>query len=119
MINPLTPPSTYKPKQHQTWGNLSGSSLGLILSQVAQNTPFIVITPDLLSAQSLVDEIQFYAPTDLLQFPDWETLPYDLFSPHQDIISERLATLYKLPSIERGAMCVPVNTLMQRLARSC
>jgi len=116
MINPLNPPSTYKPKQHQTWSNLSGSSLGLILSQVAQNTPFIVITPDLLSAQSLVDEIQFYNPTDKLQFPDWETLPYDFFSPHQDIISERLATLYKLPTIERGVLCLPVNTLMQRLA---
>ena len=116
MINPLTPPSTYKPQQRQTWGNLHGSSLGLVLSQVAQNTPFIVITPDLLSAQSLVDEIQFFAKTENLQFPDWETLPYDLFSPHQDIISERLATLYKLPSIERGVVCLPVNTLMQRLA---
>jgi len=116
MINPLNPPSIYKPKQHQSWGNLHGSSLGLILSQVAQNAPFIVITPDLLSAQSLMDEIQFYAPTDLLHFPDWETLPYDLFSPHQDIISQRLGTLYKLPSIERGVLCLPVNTLMQRLA---
>jgi transcription-repair coupling factor (superfamily II helicase) len=116
MINPLTPPSTYKPQQRQSWGNLHGSTLGLILSQVAQNTPFIVITPDLLSAQSLVDEIQFFAKTENLQFPDWETLPYDLFSPHQDIISERLATLYKLPTIERGVLCVPVNTLMQRLA---
>jgi transcription-repair coupling factor (superfamily II helicase) len=116
MINPLNPPSIYKPQQHQSWGNLHGSSLGLILSQAAQNTPFIVITPDLLSAQSLVDEIQFYNPTDKLQFPDWETLPYDLFSPHQDIVSERLATLYNLPSIECGVLCVPVNTLMQRLA---
>ena len=46
MINPLNPPSTYKPQQCQSWGNLHGSSLGLILSQAAQNTPFIVITPE-------------------------------------------------------------------------
>ncbi len=51
----------------------------------------------------------------LLQLPDWETLPYDTFSPHQDIVSERLATLYRLPSLQRGILIVPVTTLMLRL----
>ena len=48
--------------------------------------------------------------------PDWETLPYDVFSPHQDIVSQRLATLYRLPQRRRGVLVVPVATLMQRLA---
>ncbi|MBS3896061.1 transcription-repair coupling factor [Silanimonas sp.] len=52
----------------------------------------------------------------VLHFPDWETLPYDLFSPHPDIISERVAALYRLPSLSRGVLVVPVSTLLQRLA---
>ncbi|HID49570.1 MAG TPA: DEAD/DEAH box helicase, partial [Chromatiales bacterium] len=52
----------------------------------------------------------------LVPFPDWETLPYDAFSPHQDIISERLAALAQLPTLRRGILLVPVPTLMHRLA---
>jgi len=52
----------------------------------------------------------------VLHFPDWETLPYDLFSPHPDIISARLATLASLPDINRGLLIVPASTLLQRLA---
>jgi len=115
-LSPLYP--TLTPKQRQNWGRLYGSSVGLVISQAAQKTPVIVITPDSLSAQRLVEDIQFYAKPDLplLIFPDWETLPYDLFSPHQDIISERLTTLYHLPDIEQGVLVLPVNTLMSRLA---
>ena len=50
-----------------------------------------------------------------LHFPDWETLPYDLFSPHPDIVSQRVAALYRLPSTQRGVLVVPVSSLMQRL----
>ena len=50
-----------------------------------------------------------------MNFPDWETLPYDVFSPHQDIISERLATLGRLASLGRGVLIVPVTTLMVRI----
>ena len=49
-------------------------------------------------------------------FPDWETLPYDTFSPHQDIISQRLATLYQLSRMDKGIVIVPISTLIQRLA---
>lgn len=52
----------------------------------------------------------------VLPFPDWETLPYDLFSPHPDIVSHRLAALHRLPSLKRGIVVVPVQTLLQRLA---
>ena len=51
----------------------------------------------------------------VLHFADWETLPYDLFSPHPDIISQRISTLYRLPTTRRGVLVVPVATLMQRL----
>ncbi|HTD28076.1 MAG TPA: transcription-repair coupling factor, partial [Xanthomonadaceae bacterium] len=51
----------------------------------------------------------------VLHFPDWETLPYDLFGPHPDIVSQRVATLYGLPTTRRGVLVVPVATLMQRL----
>ncbi|TAL03872.1 MAG: DEAD/DEAH box helicase, partial [Porticoccaceae bacterium] len=51
----------------------------------------------------------------ILHLPDWETLPYDLFSPHQDIVSERLQTLCRLPSTRRGILVAPATTLMKRL----
>ena len=109
---------TCQPRQRQDWGHLYGSSAGLVISIVAQKTPLIVITPDSFSAQRLVDDIQFYAVADLpiLSFPDWETLPYDSFSPHQDIISDRLTTLYHLPDIENGVLILPVSTLMYRVS---
>jgi len=117
ILSPLHPILTCKPKQRQDWGNLYGSSIGLVISQAAQQAPLIVITPDSLTAQRLVEDIQFYAPDlSLLNFPDWETLPYDLFSPHQDIISDRLTTLYHLSDIKKGVLVLPISTLMYRLA---
>ncbi len=52
---------------------------------------------------------------EILHFPDWETLPYDQFSPHQDIISQRLKTLYRLPALKKGLLILPVSTLLQRV----
>ena len=117
-MNPLVPNFTCKAKQRQHCGHLYGSSIGLVINQAAQHAPLMVITPDSLSAQRLLEEIQFYAHKDLplLLLPDWESLPYDLFSPHQDIISERLTTLYHLPGLKRGVLILPVNTLMSRIA---
>jgi transcription-repair coupling factor (superfamily II helicase) len=54
--------------------------------------------------------------TPITLFPDWETLPYDSFSPHQDIVSQRLETLFRFTQQGEGIFIVPVNTLMQRLA---
>jgi transcription-repair coupling factor (superfamily II helicase) len=81
----------------------------------------MVITPDAPSAQRLEDEMRFFCGetiqnTPLVHFPDWETLPYDVFSPHQDIVSERLSTLAQLPSLHQGVLIVPVTTLMVRIA---
>ncbi len=114
--NPIHPPLNCKPKQRQDWSRLYGSSVGLAISQAAQNAPLIVITPDSLSAQRLIEDIQFFSDLPVLTFPDWETLPYDIFSPHPDIISERLNTLYQLPTLEKGLLVLPINTLMLRLA---
>jgi transcription-repair coupling factor (superfamily II helicase) len=121
--NPLAPPPIRQAKLRQTWSNLHGSSIALVLSQMAQHHVCIVITPDSLTAQRVQEEIKFYtrataddAPSiPLFTFPDWETLPYDIFSPHQDIISERLTTLYHLPDLTHGILILPVTTLMYRL----
>lgn len=80
-----------------------------------------VVTANALDAQRLLDEIAFFAP-DLrcALFPDWETLPYDTFSPHQDLISERLATLWRISQRdkENGAdvVIVPATTALYRVA---
>lgn len=102
-------------------GQLYGSAAGLLLARAAQqhDGPLLVITDDMGSAQRLESEIRFYLGRDklpILHFPDWETLPYDTFSPHQDIISERLQTLQQLPDFQRGILLVPVATIMQRIA---
>lgn len=118
--NPLKPPLPTKPGQRLTWRNLQGSSLGLALSAAiaeSQKT-VVIITPDTLSANRLEYELQFFQQQNalpILQFPDWETLPYDYFSPHQDIISGRLATLYKLRTLHQGAIITPISTLMHRV----
>ncbi len=103
------------------WGQLYGSSYGLALAATARRHagPLLVVTEDTLSAQRLEYELRFYAGDDpalpVLSFPDWETLPYDNFSPHQDIVSQRLEALYRLPDLQRGVLIVPLTTLMLRL----
>ena len=81
--------------------------------------PVIVLAADPAAAAEFDDELNFYLggaePLPLLSFPAWETLPYDAFSPYQDIVSERLLTLQRLPDLERGVLVIPVATLMQRL----
>ena len=79
----------------------------------------VVITPDSRSADQLSAELGFFGADNscastLLTFPDWETLPYDSFSPHQDIVSQRLHTLYQLPKLSSGILVIPITTLMQR-----
>lgn len=92
-----------------------GSATALALAQVAASAPLLVITPNTASAQRLEQDLAFYSSVPVLPFPDWETLPYDSFSPHQDIISARLRTLRQLQDGARGIVLVPINTLMQRL----
>ncbi|MDR5650963.1 hypothetical protein QKW61_015420, partial [Staphylococcus nepalensis] len=66
----------------------------------------------------LRDEIQQFTQLPIETLSDWETLPYDNFSPHQEIISHRLSTLYRLPTMQKGVLILPVNTLMQKVCPS-
>ncbi|WP_075181014.1 transcription-repair coupling factor [Pantoea sp. 1.19] len=77
--------------------------------------PVMIVTADMQAALRLQEEIRQYSAQPVDTLADWETLPYDSFSPHQDIISARLATLYQLPTRREGALVLPVNTLMQRV----
>ena len=104
-------------KQH--WGNLPGAALSLAIAEAASNAKrfTLLLTADSQSAERLQEELAFFAPElPVLHFPDWETLPYDLFSPHQDIVSQRIATLYQLPELSHGVLVVPITTALHRLA---
>ncbi|WP_411912044.1 MULTISPECIES: transcription-repair coupling factor [Pseudomonas] len=104
-------------KQH--WGNLPGAALSLAIAEAASNAKrfTLLLTADSQSAERLQEELSFFTPDlPVLHFPDWETLPYDLFSPHQDIISQRIAALYRLPELKHGVLVVPITTALHRLA---
>lgn len=103
----------------QTWGNLPGAALSLAIAEAANAAKrfTLLLTADSQSAERLEQELKFFAPElPVLHFPDWETLPYDLFSPHQDIISQRIASLYRLPELSHGILVVPITTALHRLA---
>jgi len=104
-------------KQH--WGNLPGAALSLAIAEAASNAKrfTLLVTADSQSAERLQEELAFFAPElPVLHFPDWETLPYDLFSPHQDIVSQRISALYQLPELSHGVLVVPITTALHRLA---
>ncbi len=76
----------------------------------------MVIAANALEAQRLVEEIPFFAPKLRVHLlPDWETLPYDHFSPHQDLVSERLATLHHIRSKPVDVVVVPITTALYPL----
>ncbi len=114
----FTPSLHYQTGQRRFWGELHGSSLSLLIANTANRhtAPVIVVCNDMPATRQLYHELQFFCPSTIPIFilPDWETLPYDQFSPHQDIISERLATLYSLPSLTHGIILLPISTLMHR-----
>ncbi|MCX7266258.1 MAG: transcription-repair coupling factor [Burkholderiales bacterium] len=103
-----------------------GSADAVLLAQLGEREKAAgrltaVVTTDASDAQRLIDEIAFFAPSlRCAVFPDWETLPYDTFSPHQDLISERLATLWRISqrSQEQGVdlVLMPATTALYRLA---
>jgi transcription-repair coupling factor (superfamily II helicase) len=98
--------------------SLALAQLGLKLSATAdrQKQPLVVITASAFEAQRLLDEIPFFAPKLCVNLlPDWETLPYDHFSPHPDLISERLATLYQISQNACDIIIVPAGTALLRL----
>src|SRR5258706_10371930 len=97
---------------------LAGSSDALALSRLAvESRPLAVFTANALDAGRLLEEIAWFAPQlRTCMLPDWETLPYDSFSPHHDLVSERLATLYR---IQRGDFDIIVVPAAPPLVRLC
>jgi transcription-repair coupling factor (superfamily II helicase) len=119
--SPLLPRWPQQPGASLRWRHLLGSGRGLAIARAAEahSGPLLVITRDTRTARQIEDEIRFYLGATehvpLLPFPDWESLPYDAFAPHPDIISERLLTLYRLPELTRGIVLVTATTLQHRL----
>lgn len=105
-----------KPGTH--WQGISAAGYALKLANASQkiDKPFILLTPDTATAIRLENNLRFFGQTKVWQLPDWETLAYDHFSPHNEIISQRLHTLHQLPLLTQGIVIVPVATLMQRIA---
>ena len=116
----LSVPALKKKSDRLIFGNLLGSSQALAISESAkqQASPLILIVNDTPTALKLRQELEFFVEDELelVTFPDWETLPYDNFSPHQDIISNRIETLYKLPHLKNAILIVPISTLLLRIA---
>ncbi|MFO1318873.1 MAG: transcription-repair coupling factor [Burkholderiales bacterium] len=103
--------------QRHTTGALPGSSDALALAELAATRkPLCVITASAVDARRLLDEIRWFDPALKAHvLPDWETLPYDAFSPHQDLVSERLETLYLLATGTADVVIVPISTALMRL----
>lgn len=101
------------------WTNLAGSSSSIAIMHGAMKSESLtlLITEDTSTALSLNEELESINDENLgiHLFPDWETLPYDSFSPHQDIISQRLSTLYQLSRMQKGIVIVPAHTLTHYL----
>ena len=105
------------PHSRPRYTHLVGSSDALALAQyAASHTPLVIIAANALEAQRLLEEIPFFGPKLRVHLlPDWETLPYDHFSPHQDLISERLATLHHIRSNNFDVVIVPITTALYPL----
>jgi transcription-repair coupling factor (superfamily II helicase) len=106
------------PGQRTSTALLHGSSDAPLLAELAARArPLLVLTESAWQAQRLLQEIPFFAPQlRLHMLPDWETLPYDHFSPHHDLVSERLATLCQLVRGDIDIALVPVTTALYRMA---
>ncbi|MDG1485885.1 MAG: transcription-repair coupling factor [Porticoccaceae bacterium] len=110
-----------KPGDKQHWGELRAAGRALAVAEAALDYSGLtmLVTETARQAAEQTRALQFFTAEQQLpiySFPDWETLPYDIFSPHQDIISQRLQTLANLPSARQGIIVVPLSTLMHRIA---
>ena len=107
------------PGERLQWSRLYGAAKSIALAEAARQRagPVVVIAADVIRAQHFEAEFAFFAPdVPRYEIPDWETLPYDRFSPYQDIISARIATLGMLPELSTGVLIIPTAAIMHRLA---
>jgi transcription-repair coupling factor (superfamily II helicase) len=116
LLKPLLPDAS---AVRVRWGQLYGGAAALAIAETARTSrrAMLVIAAGAREAERLRGELEFFVGGELpvRLFPDWETLPYDLFAPHPDIVSERLASLHALPTLKQGIVVVALSTLMQRL----
>ncbi|WP_323752138.1 transcription-repair coupling factor [Marinobacter sp.] len=128
----IAPAAPSQASDHRKWGQLQGCSNALAICESARSHKglTLVVTRSTDDAIRLEQAVRFFLSlppeedgatitedgVELLSLPDWETLPYDLFSPHQDITSRRIRTLHRLPTTDHGILIVPARTLMHRLA---
>ncbi|HEX6638528.1 MAG TPA: transcription-repair coupling factor [Steroidobacteraceae bacterium] len=112
-----TPPA---PQAHVRWHQLYGAARSLTLAEAieADTRPWLVIARDARELDQLRAELGFFlgGSRPLHALPDWEVLPYDVFSPHPDIISERLSALAEMPRLKSAVILAAADTLGQRLA---
>ncbi|HEY5802094.1 MAG TPA: transcription-repair coupling factor [Lysobacter sp.] len=118
-----TPPLPKAGQQRAWWrAPASPSALAFHIAAAARvhAGPVLAVARDNQTAHQLESDLQTLVGGEtglpVLAFPDWETLPYDIFSPHPDIVSQRMSALHRLPTLKRGIVIVPVQTLLQRLA---
>ena len=122
MSEPIFAPPVPTPSHPRVqWGQCREAGLSLAVARAATslNEPLLLITPDVQSAARIEQELRFFLhdeTLDVVYFPDWETLPYDTFSPLPELVSQRLLTLHQLRSLRRGIVIVALATLLQRIA---
>jgi len=122
-LSAQAPPLPRKSGDRQIWGNLqgtTGSAFAIVNALQTHSSNTLVIAPDMATAEIYRRDIAILLKnrdkaTRVMLFNDWETLPYDSFSPHQDIVSERMRCLYHMHTSERCIVIVAASTLMQRL----
>ena len=124
MANIFNPPLPEDKHFTCYWEQTSGSAASLAIASAAANCdgPLLLVCPDNESVEQFKRELRYFCDSpanegelQVFSLPDWETLPYDNFSPHQDIISDRLNALYHLPQLEKGILVVSITSLMHKL----
>ena len=119
--NVLSPIVSANEQQKTYWSRLYGSAKSLAVINLASQieVPVILITKDVITAVNLISELENFSGNSKIvpikYFPDWEILPYDNFSPYQDIVSERLQTLHEVANLSRGILVVTISTIMHYL----
>ena len=118
----LFPQLTHLTNSNKSFKGIKGLALPLLLAELTQNNKGLnlVLTESAHESLVLEEELQLCAPhlkDRIFHFPAWDTLPYDVFSPNPEIVSQRLAFLYNIShDIENGILIIPTNNLMQRLS---
>lgn len=125
MTTIFNPPLPQDTQLASHWQQTFGSATSLALANAAANSegPLLLICQDNESVEQFKRELRYFCsklpnkakPLQVFSLPDWETLPYDNFSPHQDIVSDRLSALYHLPDLQQGILVTSIGSLMHKL----